>query len=54
MAAAVVVVVVDGEVEAVVVEHVQEVDSRPRRLPLARPLLARPLLAQRLGLQAAL
>jgi hypothetical protein len=49
-------VVVDGEVEAeaVVVEHVQEVDSRLRRLPLARPLLAPPLLAQLLGLQVVL
>jgi len=49
--------VVDGEVEAevVVVEHVQEVDSRLRRLRLlARPPLARPLLAQRLGLQVVL
>ena len=49
--------VVDGEVEAevVVVEHVQEVDSRLRRLRLlGRPPLARPLLAQRLGLQVVL
>jgi hypothetical protein len=49
--------VVDGEVavEAVVVEHVQEVDSRLRRLRLlVRPLLARQLPAQRLGLQVVL